>query len=281
MKKYFIVIVFLLIGSFYFLTKEHVQYVPECKIQELSDLTLKEREYLNNFFHSTMTITGFGYVLLGDKPMSFSTVNKNNPILPTDGFDYMAPWNILNGYRKREGWAVWKKYAHRFELKGFTLKDFPPDEMGFEEVCFINHKNFIQCVKDNYADFEAVLGESIPPEEILQRYINDNDFHLKVRSHDGLFGTLLGFGRNNAWEFMRRGGIDREEEWCGFPSFWCNALSFVYIPMFVALKGTEETKQLYKKYSYQRMVIRKTFWDKDFITPTIQMITGAITTPRV
>src|SRR3984957_3335125 len=70
--------------------------------KKLADLTTEEREYLNNFFRFTVTVSTFGYTLFGDKPMSIETF-QDAPAQPIEGFDYMDNEHILNKYRLREG----------------------------------------------------------------------------------------------------------------------------------------------------------------------------------
>ena len=184
----------------------------------------------------------------------------------------MAIEHILDRYRLKEGWDVWKKYEYLFPLQGFSLFSHPSPMAAnsftkadsFFEVVLINHKNFLNVVRGNLEDFHQVLGSSLSPEQILQEYLNGEGLVFdQIRNHDGLFGTLLGFGRDNSWEFKKRGdgrtleGLEHEDP---------RDTKHVFLPQFAVLPGTKETMDLRIAYKKQRLLIDTIYQKDDFLS---------------
>lgn len=254
--------------------------VPEYKSKnsirsKLNTFSPLEKEYLTNLFKVGIFIDGFGYTIFADKPMSFFTIDMVSPSRSIQGFDYMDIRHIWTFYRLREGWEVWLKYSSLFPLEGFSIiyYPFPIDPSKFIEVAIINHKYFIQAVDEHLSDFQTVLEKKLSAREILEEYIKGSgDIFNRIRNHDGLFGTLLGFGRDNAWEYMRRSGgktLDR----------FLNAgeqtdTQHILPPAFTAIGDSEETHKLRIQYEKERPKIDLIFQSEYLIEIILSKLTG-------
>lgn len=243
---------------------------------KLTTLSPQELEYLTNFFKVSVFTDEFGYTIFADKPMSFQTVDMISASKSVEGFDYTDIEHIFRYYRLREGWEVWQKYSSNlFPLAGFSIihYPFPLDPEKFIEVAIINHKYFLNTVNENLLDFQTVLGEKLSAQQILEEYIKGSgNIFTRIRNHDGLFGTLLGFGRNNAWEYMKRSGGQTLDSFLdeGEPLDTLHLLP----PLFAAIGDSEETNKLRIKYEKERPQIEPIFQSKDFLEIVLGKLTG-------
>lgn len=265
----FLTVVLFLTQSSCSTSTKKTQDVIEINLQILSE---QEREYLTNLFKYLFFMSGFAYTIFGDKPMSFDSIDMTREFKSVDGFDYMAIEHILDGYRTREGWETWKKYAYLFPLKGYSVIFYTaPEHADYVDIAIINHQEFINTVNNHLADFQNVLEQDLKPEQILERYIlQDNDVFTRIRNHDGLFGTLLGFGRENAWEYMRRSGGQTME---GFILEELYDTERISSPLFKALSNTKETADLRKKYFFQQQEINVIYQRPDFLELVLRKLT--------
>jgi hypothetical protein len=196
-----------------------------------------------------------------------------SPSRSIEGIDYMDLEHILNRYRIREGWEVWQKYEHLFLLKGFSIIHYPcPSIPGYIEVAIINHRNFIQVVNKHLSDFQTLLGEKLSPQYILEQYIKgEGNIFNRIRNHDGLFGTILGFGRENAWEFMKRSGGQSLKS---FLETEPKDTLHIFPPLFAVIPDSYETKELREKYERERPKIDLIYQKEDFLEIVLTKLMG-------
>ena len=241
---------------------------------DVSHLSAQEKEYLFNFFKYAFFLNSSGYTLFGNKPMSFDRFNFEEESKSVDGFDYTDIFHINDCYRVKEGLAVWEKYFARYPLNGFSFLIFDSLKgTGHKEILLINHENFLKVVSDNIEDFSVVLEKNLTPKEILDGYIQaKGDIFFSIHSHEGLFGTLLGYGRNNAWEYWKNTLGKRKLPAC-FPQD-PHDTNTVMLPTFAALPETSETKYLIKSYSEQKIKIDKICQSDNFLEKVLQRLIG-------
>lgn len=238
----------------------------------LKNLSSLEKEYLENFFQYIIRISSFGYVLFGDKPMSIDAYDPVTPLENIEGIDYMDDYHILGKYRFKEGWKTWKKYQHLFPSSNFVFFSYPhPQIPDYIEICLINKMAFIKTVQENLKDFHQVLGKNISSHEVLNSYLNQDDIFLIIRNHDGLLGTLLGYGRGNAWAFAQF--VDsKDTDFDIFDDENPEEMKFALLPGFRAFTNTKETKDLKFKYLKQREILEKIYSKQDFTIPTLNKL---------
>lgn len=271
------------------------------KARKLNKIPLKEREYLEHFFRTAFTYDGLGYTLFGDKPVTETAyfdpglLKRYDPIV--DSLGSLRPFNL----RMKKGYECLEKYRDLFSSKNIKItrsKNFTDNEL----ICvfFINVREFAKTVNENLKDFKDVLGNDLTPELLLERILHSEDIFGEVlKNHQGLIGTLLGFGRNNAWLFHQREEREYwnrksallsrgpftlklphrrnfiEEKLRRFDDegvFDFNPL-FLSLPAFAADPNSIETQQLKKKYLTQYHAILQQYRNKDFLEVTLRQIT--------
>lgn len=242
----------------------------------INSLNAQEKEYLANFFKVQFFIDAFGYTIFGEKPMSIDLIDIHRETKSTDGFDYMDIEHIWDRYRVKEGWGIWKNYAHKFYQKNISIIEYPSHlSPNCIEIAIINHKNFIKVVSENLEDFQSILGNTLTPSQILNEYLKgDEAVFQKIRLHDGLFGTLLGYGRENAWEFNRLGRAG--ESMTSFtslkefsPELEKNGTKNILPPLFSVIPNSEETLKLRTSYEKQRAKVNSIYQSQDFLEKTL------------
>lgn len=247
--------------------------IEKHEIQDfIKSLSLKEKEYLTNFFKLEFFLSFFGYTIFGEKPMSFEVIDYNRELHTEENFDYMAIEHIWDCYKVKEGWATWKKYANRFNQKNISIIEYPFHlNSNCVEVAIINHSTFIKVVDKNLEYFQSILGNSFSAVQLLNEYLKgEGDIFHKIRLHDGLFGTLLGYGNGNAIEFNRLGRAS--EPMKSFTPFEEtsqkleeNGTKNILLPLFAVIPDSEETLKLRASYKEQQVEINQIYQSPHFL----------------
>jgi hypothetical protein len=241
----------------------------------LAEATPKEQEYLKNFFKYTFFLSYFGYTIFGDKPVSFETINLNRKLELPETADYMDILHIFDKYKLKECWQAWEKFSHNLNLKKFTISSYKSSlDKNYLEFMIINHEAFKKVVKDNIQDFHKVLGSSFTPDQILDEYRKGSGeiFNL-IRNHDALFGILLGYGKLNAWEYMRCGGGENMNVSFAYDQTQTDTSRILKL-YFCVLANTKETSDLRIAYEKQRQEINKIYQSENFLELLLLKLTG-------
>lgn len=274
-KKLYSSAILLIIFSIFFAFFTIPSSIDQKIKNTLKQLSPLEQEYLDNFFQTLIRVSGFGYILFGDKPMGIELIDHNAPPKSIEGFDYMDNYHIAYKYRFKEGWETWKKYKHVFASPHFIFFEYAHDwNPDYKVICLINKQNFIRTIQENSEDFQSLLGTEISPEDILNDYINQGTSFKIINHHDGLFGTLLGYGRNNAWAFMETAHLE-DRALVSFVSSFCKENHedvYMNLPGFMVLTHTKETAELASKYQKQRADIEKICTKEGFLLPSLKTI---------
>lgn len=244
--------------------------------QQIQKMNPADRQYVTNFFRYTFFMSTFGYTIFGNKPMSFETINMVSEPVLEDSADYMDIFHIFNRYKLKKCWEAWEKYSISFPMKGFSIItskfSLDPDYLF---VLIINHDHFIKVVKENIKDFQRVLNIDLSPEQILKEYLRgEGEIFTLINKHDGLFGTLLGYGRNNAWEYMRQGGGTQMAASFPFRPDEPKDTKHVLWPTFSVMEGTPETAFLRDSYEKQRQKINTIYQKENFLELTLMKVMG-------
>lgn len=221
-------------------------------------LPYKDARKLQYFFEQLFIGDNFAYTLLGDKPLSFESYIKPRLIFDID-------WPFLpRNIRLHQGWQTWQKYAPLFLSNTYSL--WAEDSHRVENattILFANKPAIYEMARSHPNDFQDVdLYEEIKTKAFFKEVL---------KGHEGLIGTLLGYGRNNAWAFMARETdpnvfltrISYAEE--------CDEKLFCY-PFFVVDPHAEETKNLSHKYQQTRKKILAYYEGKDFLEATLEQL---------
>jgi len=180
--------------------------------EKLKALSSDERKCLDLFFRDAFAFDGLGYTLFGDKPMTAAGYSESKGKCRDidDFFNSTFSSFFAESLRARRGYEILKKHWDHFQIKGFGMvrcKNFIDND--YTIVLFINKKAVLATARKHLADFKGVLGDDITPEILLSKMlVSDDVFGGVLKNHQGLIGTLLGYGRHNAWLFQRREEID-------------------------------------------------------------------------
>ena len=237
------------------------------------------------FEHFCLKESG-AYTLFCDKPVSFDAFFGMSVDEATSSRNKACNENK----RLRKGWEVWTKYQSLFPSDQFLLKAARLDQ-DRTEIILINKKDFLKTISENINDFKSIINESITAALLLERYENSEIslFDLLNRHH-GLLGTLLGFGRNNAWHYHERNKMTDDS--CQLTHYSYSEFNphvrrksneaviltgafssithrkcykFLYLPAFVVDAGSSETQVLQRKYLNQRREIHDYYGHGDFL----------------
>lgn len=174
--------------------------------KKLKTIPQEECQYLDFFFRAHFNV--LGYCLFGNKPIAimgysdiFAEVDDIYGALDRI-FCTFHPMNL----KMSRGWEIWQKYQHLFPMKNYAfIKTKNLIDNNYSALILINKKEFLKIVREHLDDFKKVLGNKINPESLLEEVLTSHDvFGDVLKHHDGLIGTALGFGRNNAWHYHHR-----------------------------------------------------------------------------
>lgn len=253
----------------------------------------KDKKRLNFFFRRLMLRDGAIYTLIGDKPMSLGGYSR-----PFASFNLLNLYHACLPYNLKMywSWQTYLKYQHLFDNSKFILwAEQSPWSEDSDIILFMNKAKATSLVKRYKQDFCQILKkEDISIEELLQEAKSKPLFLEILQKHEGLIGTLLGYGKGNAWLFLRRDlgeNIVLSSPWdtkaqsdalnrlYGWLSFFRNKQEDiseeVFGPPFVADLYSEETKQLKEKYLLTRQRIIDIYKEKNFLETTLGLISGA------
>lgn len=272
----------------------------------LAAIPKSDRKKIEHFFRECFQNDYFDFVLFGQKPMAFGGVIENiNPFIclgeeeqklencrphPYQKFLFYLS-EVLSSDRLKSvaAYKTWRKYENFFPSTQFTLFYTPRVHSGVNDlmVFLIHNDAFIEIVNQHLVDFQKVLGPNISAERLLQGLVEDPGLFDPVINHDGLLGTLLGFGRNNAFLFRERSFLKSIEEQDAFNKknhfyfVWEENLEetdekihFKDLPCFIADARSFETQMLRKKYLQAKKRIITYYENKDFLETTLRLLVG-------
>ena len=265
--------------------------------RKLQKIPYEDKIFLEVFLKILILDAHGAYVLFGDKPFASSGfhigLDEEEMIDPIDRKKIRKYWLY------KEGWKRWEKYSHLFPSKNFILKGIK--DGNFLSISLINKKQFKTTMSFYNDDFVRVLGKNVNPDSILEKHVSENvDLGELLADHDGLYGTLLGYGRDNAWLFKKRARLypdltqsplylhpkpsanfkSYQEEWNFYqtklqsfdPCFKRNDMTFLQLPQFLADPLSNETQQLRLKYAEQRHKISKIYQNGNFLIITLTQL---------
>ncbi len=217
-QKKFLFGIFFALVALIFLQKKTVlssSYIGEDVSVILAAMPKRDREKLEYFFRGLIIEENFGYVLLGKKPMAFATSWKK-----INSLKQFLPYKIAPRWVKyRDGLQIWEKYEKFFPTTRFLLFEGEYDHSDDPNILvLINKKEFAQKVEECIDDFTSILQYNTSGERLLQECRFKPLFSDLLAGHQGLFGILLGFGRENAYLFHQRSQLSSEEERKDFSS---------------------------------------------------------------
>ena len=281
---------------------------PPLQLYEGKDLSAilemmpkKDKERLTYFFQKLIEWDAFGYVLFGEKPMSFGCSDQmGNPFRNLSSFYYaISPRRI----KAQLGFETWKKYESLFPAKQFVFI-YEKTESDIEFL-FVNKKKFNETVKEHAEQFQRLLQRDVSGGELLAEAANRSLLSEVLGNHDELIGILFGFGQENASLFtqmvqLKTGQerelfckqfnfgdpwekedeeLDQELEKVGWISATITGahlknLNLITLPGFFAVLDSPETLFLKERYLQTRNKMIQYYDGKDFLEVTLHLLTA-------
>lgn len=268
----------------------------------LKAMPKSDRERLEYFLLEFVTWGGGGYVLFGEKPMALDVVDEK--ITPFKSFSDFKFAIIPRRIKAVRGYKTWRKYEKFFPMPkyAFFYEKLEEDPM----FTLVNKNAFIQKVEQHKEDFKLILHRDVQGNELLKEGLNKPLISEVLCNHDGLIGTLLGYGRENAFLFHQRNQLGTEEEiidFCEkhrFQSAWTDEefeafrvqflnhswiesyvtgsymkdFRLMVLPGFAAVFDLPETQYLRNHYLQTKEKIIEFYKDKDFLEATLRILTS-------
>ncbi len=269
----------------------------------LAAMPKSDREKLEYFFLELIALGGFGYVLLGEKPMALDVASeKIHPFAGLSGFKHAI---IPRRTKSASGFKTWEKYKKFFPTSRFIFL-YEKDSRDNLLIILINKNAFIQKIQQHANDFKRILQREVRPEELLKEGISRPLLSDILMNHDTLIGILLGYGRDNAYLFHQKSQLSSDEEiedFCEkfqFGSVWTDEefeelrkkfdsvgwissyitgshmrnLDLMTLPGFGGVFACPETQHWRKHYLETKKAIIEFYEDKDFLETTLRLLTS-------
>lgn len=161
----------------------------------LHELKEIEINYLEVFFQYLFETTNVGYVLYGEKPISFCQIKSIEDTIP-------GTMEHKDSVILTQGLNAWKKL-------GITGKNYlffsqaSNEDPVFQEIVFVNKKAFQKAVRENLSLFRLKLGPQMNEQNLLENILTFNGFFHWLKGHESLQGILLGYGVENSLTYER------------------------------------------------------------------------------
>lgn len=248
-------------------------------------LPVKDRERLARLMQKLFAENSFAYTILGSKPVSWE--NYQNPLPLSDWARFYESFSEHNR-TIRSGWKTWEKYQHLFPL-ALLWAESPKCHPGLISILIVNQDRFNDVVNKNKGDFQRVLCRSVVDGfQLIKEAKNRSLMNEVLEGHQGLIGIVLGYGRDNSWQFLEGcknrtpiGWIWGEED----DSFVEESiesdinltdyyLSLYSCPSFAGDPNSEESLALKTEYLLTKQKVMDYYKDKDFLEATLSLLAG-------
>src|ERR1700722_19826023 len=195
-------IVCISLGGIYLRTIRRDSLKQESISKIISKIPKEDQLILDGFFQDLIFRSPFGYVLLGNKPIS--TIRYVNPTSDFYVMFRIEPENL----KLRQGIESWRKYYKLFPSKDFLFVFFgDPLIDAYIEITLVNKKKYLEVVQKNLTKFQKVFGSNITAEKMLDKISSGQDFWDNNFDYE-MLGILFGYGESNSYLFQRRYDID-------------------------------------------------------------------------
>jgi len=263
-----------------------VKFLDYYGTEQTLSLSVRDQKRLFDLTYMLFAEDNFAYTLLGSKPVSWACYKNPLPFV-----DCSTCYTSLKGYnhRMRAGWKAWIKYQDLFPSTNLWSKaslKYP----GSVSIFILNEQSFINIINENKEDFQDVLKrEIIDPVQLLKEARETSLIDTVLQEHQALIGIVLGYGRNNSWEFhkrsqkmkrfydvwnetedqqhesiqTRRGATDIED-----------CLLLESCPSFAGYPNSDESIALKKEYLLTQREIVDYYKNKDFLEATLSLLAG-------
>ncbi len=264
-------------------------------------MPLKDKKRLTYLFQSMVVWDSAGYTLLGNKPMSLTSVYRPFSFVGWEIFmASVKPGNL----RKYFAWKTWEKYQHLLENSKFLM--WAEENLFFDNPNYTNPSVFILFVHQHNLEKIVGLYESDFQEGLKRRDISGKQLLLEARDrpflktvlggNEQLIGTLLGYGRDNARLFVeRKNGKETPLTFIWDERVWGKEIdnifknrpyfSWAYLgicpdnistvlgyPTFLVDQNSIETQRIQSEFMEVREKIINHYKGKEFLEATLELL---------
>lgn len=235
-------------------------------IQEaLAQIPPPDKKRLERLFQHLIFDEPFAYTLFGTKPFSFTEW----PFEFFLEYRYPAVYEVcLKG-----DWSIWEKYKHLFPIKKYAFYAHWYDNVF--EIDLFNLEECKKTIATHLKIFQKKMHCGDSPEKILCSIQECPDVFDGLGKSQALYGTLLGFGRNNAQYYEN---LSTHKMYFLTPLKMFNpepviSVFKIRLPDFASIENAE-TEQLRKDYVKQREQITEIYSQGDLLEITLRQLTA-------
>lgn len=297
----------LMVGLVYFLPCKEISLQSHDDIAViLQKMPKKDREHLDYFFRELVQWDGFGYVLLGNKPVALTVVTEK--FYPFHSYLNFREAIIPRAWKSKKGYQTWLKYQASFPTSRFALcyEKFDKFTPGNAIMTLVNKQAFSQLVEEEKELFKQILHREVTGTMLLEEAKQRPLLGEVLQDNDILIGLVLGYGKENATLFYQRNLLGSVQEMIDFTqangcgsiwteefeafriqfkdvSWWQSYVSgshmmknpqLITLPGFFARIGSPETEKLRKEYLQTKEEIIAHYQGKDFLEETLRLLTA-------
>jgi hypothetical protein len=191
-----------LFGMFFYLKPNEVvkvRFLDKKGKENILIIPIEDKEKLQDLMQKLFAEDSFAYTILGNKPVSWGTYHNPFPFSSWENFfNSFSDYN----YTFRKEWKTWEKYSHLFSSTLLWVES-PKCYPGSVSILLVNEKQFNIIVDNNKKDFEEVLQRKvINGSQLLKEAKNGSLMEDVLKGHQALIGIVLGYGRDNSWQFL-------------------------------------------------------------------------------
>jgi hypothetical protein len=266
----------------------------------------QDKKRLEFFFRETCLSDVWAYTLVGSKPMSWHVFDKPSlsffrlfkPSYLKAVFSVSSLAEAIfsirhhfyfNNYNTKLGWKTLQKYRHYFPNSRFVIIETPlKDRDAVFDLFVIDTIQFKSVVQQHLKEFQDILqNNSLNPDRLLEE-IKKRPLFEVLNYNEVLLAILFGFGKGNGAYYeqnQRKGNHCLDPIWdeeliyenltLKTKKFYalkpCD-LSDLYYPAFVAVRDSDETKELVNLYRESKEKILKYYDGKDFVEATLSLL---------
>lgn len=288
--------------SFFYHRKLPDSYIGQDVAIILKAMPKSDRNGLEYFLLEFITWNSGGYVLFGEKPMALNVIDEK--ITPFKSFSEFKTAIIPRRIKLVRGYKTWRKYEKFFPMYKYAF--FYEKARNGSMFTLVNKSAFIQKVNQYKDNFALILHRVVQGDELLKEGLNKPLISEILCNHDELLGTLLGYGRENAFLFHQRNQLSTEKEMIDFiekhhfKSAWTDEefeafriqflnhswittyvtgahlkdFRLMALPGFAAVLDSEETQYWRNHYLQTKAKIIEFYKDKDFLEATLRILTS-------
>lgn len=174
-------------------------------------------------------------------------------------------------------WERWEKYQKDLKISHYRfIKRTNKEQPNCPWVFFVSTDMALEILGQYYSLFKEVVGFEFDPVSVLgELEQEDSVFWLRVMTDDRTWGTLLGFGRENAECYYQKYTEKRQLKHSGHPSepryqaYKIRTLEELPIPGFVSFSQNDP---IVRKYLKEKETIQTIYKNEDFLQVTLERL---------